>query len=245
MATGSPGAGNEEKYDAWYPLLEKELGLVAKPVAKIISVGSRMDSFLSNRGLYGHVGTIPHYSGQAAGHRGQEISGRGAESERFQEKLGAIPSWTHRPYHSCDARHEALEVTPTATEVKLLFDYKVRFERIRQQEQTGWRQHQREWQRRLDARQGGAMARSARNMHPRHFHPVKPRASPSKQDAHRSPEPSICLYDTVRSASRAAEPPLPTTPTPQFHGQPEKPGHKSREWPSRFPFVPPRFHPSV
>ena len=154
MATVSPGAGNEEKYDAWYPLLEKELGLVAKPDAKIISVGTRVGSFLSKRGLYGHVGTIPHYSGQAAGHRGQEIPGREVEFERFKEELGAIPSWTHRPYHSCDAGHEALEVTPTATEVKLLFDYKVRFERIRQQEQTGWRQQQREWQRRLDARQG-------------------------------------------------------------------------------------------
>ena len=52
MATDSPGAGNREKYQAWYPLLEKELGLVAKPDAKIISIGNRVGGFLSDMGLY-------------------------------------------------------------------------------------------------------------------------------------------------------------------------------------------------
>ena len=151
MDTGSPGAGNEKKYEAWYQLLEKELGLVAKPDAKIISVGGKVGSFLSRRGLYGHVGTIPHYSGQAAGHRGQEIAGKEEKFEKFRAELATIPSWTHKPYYSCDAGHESLEVTPSATEIKLLFDYWVRFERIREQERTGWKQRQREWQRRLAA----------------------------------------------------------------------------------------------
>ena len=151
MVTGSPGAGNEDKYESWYPLLEKELGLVAKPDVKIISVGGRVDAFLSKKELYGHVGSIPHYSSQAAGHRGREIPGREDDFERFKEELGAIPSWTHQPYHSCDTGHEGREVTPTPTEVMLLFDYKVRFERVREQEQTGWRQQQRLWQRRLKA----------------------------------------------------------------------------------------------
>ncbi len=150
MATGSPGAANEEKYDAWYPLLEKELGLVAKPDAKIISVGGRVGGFLSKKGLYGHVGTVPHYSGQAAGHRGQEIPGREREFKKFRSELGDIPSWTHKPYQSCDTGHECRVVKPTETQAKLLFDYQVRFERIRRQEQTGWRKQQREWQRRLN-----------------------------------------------------------------------------------------------
>ena len=150
MATDSPGAANEGKYEAWYPLLERELGLVAKPDAKIISVGGRVGSFLSKKGLYGHVGTIPHYSGQAAGHWGQEIPGREEEFKRFRSEVGKIPSWTHAPYQSCDTGHKCLEVSPTKAQVKLLFDYKVRFERIRQQERTGWRQQQREWQHRFN-----------------------------------------------------------------------------------------------
>lgn len=152
VGTGFPGAGNEEKYEAWYPLLEKELGLVAKPDAKIISVGGKVGSFLSKKGLYGHVGTIPHYSGQAAGQPGPGRYPSGRRSSRGSGRnWEPYPVETHKPYRSCDTGHEALEVTPTATEVKMLFDYKVRFERIRQQEQTGWRQQQREWQRRLTA----------------------------------------------------------------------------------------------
>ena len=150
MATGSPGAANEEKYDAWFPLLEKELALVAKPDAKIISVGGRVGSFLLKKGLYGHVGTVPHYSGQAARYWGREIPGREKEFEKFQSELGVIPSWTHKPYQPCGTGHECKEVSPTETQVRLLFDYQVRFERIRQQERTGWRQQQREWQRRLN-----------------------------------------------------------------------------------------------
>ena len=123
--------------------------LVAKPDAKIISVGGRVGSFLLKKGLYGHVGTVPHYSGQAAGHWGHEIPGREREFKRFKSELGGIHSWTHKPYQSCDAGHEYMEVSPTDTQAKLLFDYQVRFKRIRQQERTGWRQQQREWQHRL------------------------------------------------------------------------------------------------
>ena len=50
MATNSEGAGSKEKYEAWYPLLEDELGLVAKPDAKIISLGSKVGGFLSEKG---------------------------------------------------------------------------------------------------------------------------------------------------------------------------------------------------
>ena len=149
MATGSQGATNEDKYEAWYHFLERELGLVAKPDVKIISIGSRVGSFLSKKGLYGHVGTIPHYSGRAAGHWGQERVGREGEFRRFRSAVGTIPTWTHTHYQSCDAGHKHLEVSPTKAQVKLLFDYKVRFERIRQQERTGWRRQQLEWQRRL------------------------------------------------------------------------------------------------
>ena len=41
MPTNSTGAGSQDKYERWFPLLEKELGLVAKSDAKIISIGKR------------------------------------------------------------------------------------------------------------------------------------------------------------------------------------------------------------
>ena len=83
MATNSPGAGNRKKYQAWYPLLERELGLVAKPDARIISIGNRVGGFLSEMGLYGHAGTIPHYSGSGVKHFGREIPGREAKYKDF------------------------------------------------------------------------------------------------------------------------------------------------------------------
>ena len=89
VGTGFPGAGNEEKYEAWYPLLEKELGLVAKPDAKIISVGGKAGSFLSKKGLYGHVGTIPHYSGQAAGQPGPGDTRQGGGVREVQVETGS------------------------------------------------------------------------------------------------------------------------------------------------------------
>ena len=41
------------------------------------------------------------------------------------------------------------DVTPTEPQLKLMFDYMIRFERIRNQEETGWVVGSREWQRRL------------------------------------------------------------------------------------------------
>ena len=42
MKTSDPAAGKPGKYDKWFPFFEKELGLVAKPDARIISIGNRV-----------------------------------------------------------------------------------------------------------------------------------------------------------------------------------------------------------
>ena len=133
MKTNSPGAGKIEKYEAWYSLLEKELGLVAKPNAKIISIGKAVGDFLSRKWLHGHAGTVVHYSGQASRHWGKEIPGRCDEFHKFVSDSQKLPSgqkWS-------DAH------------TKLMFDYKIAFERIRSQDQTGWPRWQREWQCRI------------------------------------------------------------------------------------------------
>ena len=137
MLVSSPGAGNTDKYEAWYSLFEKELGLVAKPRAKIISIGAKVGRFLSDKGLYGHVGTIPHYSDTAARYFGKEVAGREATYQKFSEGLDPLPEGTS--FRLPESRK------------KLMFDYKIRFERIREQEMSGWPFWQQEWQRSMAA----------------------------------------------------------------------------------------------
>ena len=109
MKTNDPAAGKPGKYDKWFPFFEKELGLVAKPDARIISIGNRVGQFLTERALYGHVGSITHYSGAASRHRGKEIPGREAEFSKFSETIDDFPDGK-KVSHS---------------EKQLLFDYKI------------------------------------------------------------------------------------------------------------------------
>ena len=133
MRVGDPGAGKPEKYEKWFRLFEKEIGLVAKPDALIISIGNRVGQFLNEKALYGHIGSITHYSRRAAAHWGKEIPGREDEFKEFTETL---PEFSKKS-----------EVSES--EKKLLFDYKIRFEHIRAQPDFGWRYWQQEWQQRL------------------------------------------------------------------------------------------------
>ncbi len=146
METASEGAGDRDKYEAWYPLLEEELSLVAKPDAKIISIGGRVGGFLLEKGLYGHAGTVPHYSGVGSKYFGREIDGPEKEEEfrEFAAELKTIPGFSRKPGHSCETDHFPKCIIPSVSWKKLLFDYKVRFERIRDQGNSGWRQRQRE-----------------------------------------------------------------------------------------------------
>ena len=121
LLTTSPDAGNAKKYEAWYPLLEKELELVAKLDAKVIAIGSKVDGFLKKKvernKLSGRVyaGSIPHYSTNAAGQRGKMIQGN---EEEFRNFMPEPPQ-----------RKKPKDWTPS--EKRLLFDYKILFKRIR------------------------------------------------------------------------------------------------------------------
>ena len=131
METTSPAAGNVEKYNLWYPLLEKELGLVAKPDAKVISIGDKVGTFLARKGLYGHAGSVPHYSTTASGYRGREIPGREKEFDEFRERTKQLPSGR----------------VISESQKKLMFDYKISFGRIRNREETGWLRWHDHWTR--------------------------------------------------------------------------------------------------
>ena len=75
MKTKDPAAGKSKSMRSGSPLFEKELGLVAKPDARIISIGDKVGKFLNEKALYGHVGSIMHYSTMAAKFAGKEIPG--------------------------------------------------------------------------------------------------------------------------------------------------------------------------
>ena len=127
MPTKAKAAGNAGKYEDWYPLFEEELGLIAKPNARIISIGKAVGQFLSEKGLHGHDCTILHYSPQAIRHRRRAIVGREAEYARFASCLHELPqgeTWS-----------EPKAAIPLSESRKqLVFTYKVNFECLRGQE---------------------------------------------------------------------------------------------------------------
>ena len=122
---GCGRSGQIDRGKRWYPLFEEELALVAKPNAKIISIGLTASKFLAEKGLHGHAGIT------GLSHAGKEIPTHEECWEKFRK----------------DTEHFPTEVIKTLPRQKLVFDYMIRFERIRNQEETGWVARSHEWQR--------------------------------------------------------------------------------------------------
>ena len=109
-----------------------------------------MGGFLASKGLYGHVGTIPHYSGRAAGSRGNEIKRTNREGEFlvFAGGIHPVPRNTCFPDHDCWPDPDPTEIEMSDSYKKLMFIYKIRFDRIRDQADGRY------------GRQGGAWSRA-------------------------------------------------------------------------------------
>ena len=117
------------------------LPLVAKPNAKIISIGNTASKFLAEKGLHGHAGMVAHPAPTGLGHAGKEISAHKKRWDKFlrdtaSERYGSVSVRGQKDQDTGPAEHWCL-------------DYMIRFERIRNQEETGWVAQSREWQRRL------------------------------------------------------------------------------------------------
>ena len=138
MKAGSKGTKDPSKYERWYPLFEEELALVAKPNAKIISIGNTVSKFLAEKGLHGQAGMVAHPAPMGLGSAGKTIL---ANKERWDKFL--------QDTASKDMDQFPTKVNKTHAQQKRLFDYMIGFERIRNQEETGWVAQSREWQRRL------------------------------------------------------------------------------------------------
>ena len=135
MKAGSKGAKDHDKYERWYPLLEEELALVAKPNAKIISIGNTVSKFLAEKGLHGQAGMVAHPAPMGLGFAGKEIP---AHPELWKQFL--------KDTDPKDTDKWPADVTPTEPQLKLMFDYMIRFERIRNQGKTGWVARSSEWE---------------------------------------------------------------------------------------------------
>ena len=140
MKAGSKGTKDPSKYERWYPLFEEELALVAKPDAKIISIGNTVCKFLAEKGLHGQAGMVAHPAPMGLGHAGKEIPAHKKRWEKFLQDTAAKDT---------DQFPKKVNKTKTCAQQKLVFDYMIRFEKIRNQEETGWVAQSREWQRRL------------------------------------------------------------------------------------------------
>ena len=136
MKAGSKGTNDPSKYERWYPLFEEELALVAKPNAKIISIGNTASKFLAEKGLQGQAGMVAHPSPQGLGRAGKEIPAHRKRWKQFFQNTDPE-----------DTDQWPADVTQTKPQLKLMFDYMIRFERIRNQEETGWVARSRKWQR--------------------------------------------------------------------------------------------------
>ena len=144
MRTREARERREERYQRWYPLLKKELQLVAKPNAPIIAIGNDPHAFLSRQDLEPRLqGPILHYSQQAAGARDRIPR---THAERYSDFATSV-GWdgieeTVRQVMGAGELQDYVEGTLdrlsrgqklTESRKKLIFTYQVQFEEIRTQ----------------------------------------------------------------------------------------------------------------
>ena len=148
MKTGVADREREKRYEEWYPLLKRELRVVAKPGAQAISIGRTVQCFLERKAPDGciikripHYGGILHYSLQAAPHRGKaskcdpegyrqfcsEVNLRDVE-QAAKEVLAQAGMGESHINHNLNRLRAGCGLTDSRK--MLMFDYKVAFGRI-------------------------------------------------------------------------------------------------------------------
>jgi hypothetical protein len=89
MPVKRAGLNRAQRYGRWYSLLLDELGLVAKPDARVFAVGKVVERQLMERSFPWPFTTLLHHSEQAAMFRRTAIVGREAEFEQFRGSVSA------------------------------------------------------------------------------------------------------------------------------------------------------------
>ena len=130
------------RYKRWYPLLKKELGLVAKPTGtRVIGIGRKVEGFLKKKKLCRRLEQIMHYSTQAAPHRERAIRcwADGFEAfceedhgEAFEETVKRVLQDAGMDSFTCDRLNGSGNRSRlTESSLKLMFYYKNRFSELR------------------------------------------------------------------------------------------------------------------
>jgi hypothetical protein len=125
------------RWGRWYPLLQREIELVAKPDATVFTLGGKVTDFLTNQALGRPLVRILHFSASARGARKLAIVGREAEFEAFSTtvSIGDIRSLAETiligdqfPPYMQRRILEGLPVALARTQKELLFAWKIVFD---------------------------------------------------------------------------------------------------------------------
>ncbi len=112
-----------ERYQEWYPLLLREIEILAKSTAHVIAVGNKVESFLKAQGMKREVYKVPHYSRQAVRHWKRKAEAHGEFYETFkQNNFGSGLPW---------------DTNIPESHKQLLFSYHLAIEDIRASTNTG------------------------------------------------------------------------------------------------------------
>jgi len=141
MLVKRSGHARAERYAKWYPLLQEEIELVAKPDARIIAVGKQVYQFLKSRGFGRDFWQVIHYSGQAGRARKAEATRQESSFKEFQGSVlkQDLAATAKEILTDASVPKEIREKTLsklgsfslTTSRQQLLFHYKLRFESIR------------------------------------------------------------------------------------------------------------------
>ena len=87
--TASDKKARQKKYERWYPLLQKELSLVAKEQSKtrIIAIGKVVQDFLKPKFLCQSITRVLHYAPTASGHRRKAIESWKEHFPEFSQSI--------------------------------------------------------------------------------------------------------------------------------------------------------------
>jgi hypothetical protein len=142
MLVEDAGQSRSKRYDRWYPLLEDEIALVARPNATVFAVGKQVEDYLNEQGLESAI-RILHYSPQAGNQRNQSVAGDEEQFEAFRQTVAhasVLATARHVLQHSgmsqpfCDQTIDRLKRRRlTESRRKLMYVYKRAFESLHQE----------------------------------------------------------------------------------------------------------------
>lgn len=141
MLVEKANSSRNERYDRWFSLLQEEINLVGTSDVNIIAVGRAVSDFLEQKSFDWPFSRIIHYSGQAARARNRGIEDHMQEFKAFKSSVTqkdlidtakevfestSVPS-TFRDSTLLRLKQRSL----TISRKKLIFNYKLSFERLR------------------------------------------------------------------------------------------------------------------